>query len=151
MDAPRILFAEGYECICDFSGVGPCGAVIFAMHVEDAGVVVTVEGVNRAVSAVGDHDEVADGTFAIRVAMGDNGRRFPGLTAVCTAPHKHVVAVPIAASASSRLCRGEEDVVLRAENARYAVDVVSVCPTFKEVGFVYHVMLRLCWGFLLGS
>jgi hypothetical protein len=32
-----------------------------------------IEGVNRAVFAVGDQDEVADGTFAIHVAMGDDG------------------------------------------------------------------------------
>ena len=143
-DAPGILFAEGCECICDFSGVGPCGAVVFALHVEDAGVVVTVEGVYCAVFAVGDHDEVADGAFAIRVATGDDGERLPGLTIVCTAPHDHVIAIPIAASAASGLCCGEEDVVLRTEDARYAVDVVSVCSTFKEVGFVYHVTLRLC-------
>ena len=143
-DAPGILFAEGCECICDFSGVGPCGAVVFALHVKYAGVVVTIEGVYCAIFAVGDHDEVADGTFAICVATGDNGGWLPGLTTICTAPHKHVVAIPIAASAASRLCRGEEDVVLRAEDARYAVDVVPVCSTFKEVDFIYHVTLRLC-------
>ena len=149
-DAPGILFAEGCEYICDFSGVGPRGAVVFALHVKYAGVVVTIEGVYCAVFAVGDHDEVADGTFAICVATGDNGGRVPGLTIVCAAPHKHVIAVPIAASAASRLRRGEEDVVLRTEDARYAVDVIPVCPTFKEVDFVYHVTLRLCWGFLSG-